>query len=72
MKKSKQDIKRIADYIYEKEKTFVFNQTEICRIFNVGKDASREICKHLEPVTQGNIKKYFIIDVLEYLYSEKN
>ena len=72
MKKSKQEIKQIANYITTQEGKYMFSQTEICKLIGVSKDTGREICKNLPPVTQGHIKKYFILDVLEYLYSEKH
>ena len=72
MKKSKQEIKQIANYITTQEGKYMFSQTEICKLFGVCRYTARDICENLAPITQGRVKKYFILDVLEYLYSEKH
>lgn len=41
------------------------------KLLGVCKDTTREICKNLEPATFGRIKKYYIIDILEFMYSQK-
>ena len=72
MKKSKQEIKAIANQISSQEGKYLFNLTEICKMVGVSAKTGRKICENLVPVTHGSIKRYYILDVLEYLYSEKN
>ena len=46
--------------------------TEICTLFGICKDTARDVCKHLTPGVHGGIRKYYIIDILEYFYSLKS
>lgn len=71
MKKTKVEIKSIANNISSQEGQYLFSASEICKILGVCKDTTREICKNLEPATFGKIKKYYIIDILEFIYSQK-
>lgn len=71
MKKTKIEIKSIANYISSQEGQYLFSASEISKILGVCKDTTREICKNLEPATFGRIKKYYIIDILEFMYSQK-
>lgn len=71
MKKSKIEIKSIANYISSQEGQYLFSASEISKLLGVCKDTTREICKKLEPATFGRIKKYYIIDILEFMYSQK-
>jgi hypothetical protein len=66
--KTKAELKSMSNYITSQEGQYLFSATEISKILGVCKDTTREICKNLEPATFGRIKKYFIIDVLEFLY----
>lgn len=71
MKKTKIEIKAIANHISSQEGQYLFSASEISKLFGICKDTTREICKNLEPATLGRIKKYFIIDVLEFMYKKK-
>ena len=71
MKKTKVEIKSIANYISSQEGHYLFSASEISKLLGVCKDTTREICKNLEPATFGRIKKYYIIDILEFMYSQK-
>lgn len=70
-KKTKLEIKSMANYISSQEGQYLFSASEISKILGVCKDTTREICKNLEPATFGRIKKYYIIDILEFMYSQK-
>lgn len=69
--KNKIEIKSIASHIASQEGQYLFSASEISKILGVCKDTTREICKNLEPAEFGRIKKYFIIDVLEFMYKKK-
>lgn len=69
--KNKIEIKSIASHITSREGQYLFSASEISKILGVCKDTTREICKNLEPAEFGRIKKYFIIDVLEFMYKKK-
>lgn len=71
MKKTKIEIKSIANSISSQEGQYLFSASEISKLLGVCKDTTREICKNLEPATFGRIKKYYIIDILEFMYSQK-
>ncbi len=71
MKKTKIEIKSIANYISSQEGQYLFSASEISKLLGVCKDTTKEICKNLEPATFGRIKKYYIIDILEFMYSQK-
>lgn len=71
MKKTKIEIKSIANYISSQEGQYLFSASEISKLLGVCKDTTREICKNLEPATFGRIKKYYIIDILEFIYNQK-
>lgn len=71
MKKTKIEIKSIANYISSQEGQYLFSASEISKLLGVCKDTTREICKNLEPAAFGRIKKYYIIDILEFMYSQK-
>ena len=71
MKKTKMEVKTIANHISSQEGQYLFSASEISKILGVCKDTTREICKNLEPATFGKIKKYYIIDILEFIYSQK-
>jgi len=71
MKKTKAELKSMANYISSQEGQYLFSASEISKILGVCKDTTREICKNLEPAEFGRIKKYFIIDVLEFMYKKK-
>lgn len=71
MKKTKIEIKSIANYISAQEGQYLFSASEISKLLGVCKDTTREICKNLKPATFGRIKKYYIIDILEFMYSQK-
>lgn len=71
MKKTKAELKSMANYISFQEGQYLFSASEISKILGVCKDTTREICKNLEPAEFGRIKKYFIIDVLEFMYKKK-
>ena len=68
---AKIEIKSIASHIASQEGQYLFSASEISKILGVCKDTTREICKNLEPAEFGRIKKYFIIDVLEFMYKKK-
>lgn len=70
-KKTKVEIKTIANHISSREGQYLFSASEISKLLGVCKDTTREICKNLEPATFGRIKKYYIIDILEFMYSQK-
>lgn len=61
----------MANYISSQEGQYLFSASEISKLLGVCKDTTREICKNLEPATFGKIKKYYIIDILEFMYSQK-
>jgi Mn-dependent DtxR family transcriptional regulator len=69
--KTKAELKSMANYICLQEGQYLFSASEISKILGVCKDTTREICKNLEPAEFGRIKKYYIIDVLEFMYSQK-
>lgn len=69
MKKTKAELKTIANYISSQEGQYLFSASEISKLLGVCKDTTREICKNLEPATFGRVKKYFILDVLEFMYN---
>lgn len=71
MKKTKAELKSMANYISSQEDQYLFSASEISKILGVCKDTTRGICKNLEPATFGRVKKYFILDVLEFMYSQK-
>ena len=71
MKKTKAEIKSMANYISSQEGQYLFSASEISKILGVCKDTTREICKSLEPAIFGRVKRYFIIDVLEIMYNRK-
>lgn len=70
MKKTKAELKTMANYISSQEGQYLFSASEISKIFGVCKDTTREICSNLEPATFGRVKRYFIIDVLEFMYNQ--
>jgi len=70
MKKTKAELKAIANYISAQEGQYLFSASEISKLLGVCKDTTREICKNLEPATFGRVKKYFILDVLEFMYNQ--
>jgi hypothetical protein len=69
--KTKAELKSMANYICSQEGQYLFSATEISKILGVCKDTTREICSNIEPARYGRIKKYFIIDVLEFMYKKK-
>ncbi len=69
MKKTKAELKTMANYISSQEGQYLFSASEISKLLGVCKDTTREICKNLEPATFGRVKKYFILDVLEFMYN---
>ncbi len=69
MKKAKAELKSMASYISSQEGQYLFSASEISKLLGVCKDTTREICKNLEPATFGRVKKYFILDVLEFMYN---
>lgn len=69
MKKTKAELKTMANYISSQEGQYLFSASEISKLLGVCKDTTREICKNLEPATFGRVKKYFIFDVLEFMYN---
>ena len=72
MNKNKVEIKTIANQISSQEGKYFFSMTEICTLFGICKDTARDVCKHLTPVARGGIRKYYIVDILEYFYSQKD
>lgn len=68
MKKTKSELKSMANYISSQEGQYLFSATEISKLLGISKDTTRELCKNLEPATFGRVKKYFIIDVLDFMY----
>ncbi len=70
MKKTKAELKTMANYISSQEGQYLFSASEISKLLGVCKDTTREICKNLEPATFGRVKKYFILDVLELMYNQ--
>lgn len=68
MKKTKTEIKLIANHITSQEGQYLFSASEISKLLGVCKDTTRDICRNLEPVAFGRIKKYFILDILEFIY----
>ena len=72
MKKDNSEIKIIAKQISSQEGKYFFNAKEICALFGICKDTARDVCKHIPPVTHGGIRKYYLIDILEYFYSQKD
>ena len=72
MHKNKAEIKTIASQINLQEGKYFFSMTEICTLFGICKDTARDVCKHLTPVTHGGVRKYYIVDILEYFYSQKD
>lgn len=71
MKKTKAELKTMANYISSQEGQHLFSSNEISKLLGICKDTTRKICKNLEPATFGRVKKYFILDVLEFMYSQK-
>lgn len=71
MKKTKAEIKSMANYISSQKGQYLFSASEISKLLGVCKDTTREICKNLEPAVFGRTKKYYIIDILEFMYSQK-
>ena len=72
MHKNKAEIKTIASQISSQEGKYFFSMTEICTLFGICKDTARDVCKHLTPVAHGGVRKYYIVDILEYFYSQKD
>lgn len=70
MKKTKAELKSMANYISSQEGQYLFSASEIAKILGVCKDTTREICSNLEPAIFGRVKRYFIIDVLEFMYNQ--
>lgn len=70
-KKTKAELKSIANYISSQEGQYLFSASEISKILGVCKVTTREICNNLEPATFGRVKRYFIIDILEFMYNQK-
>ena len=59
----------MSKYISSQEGQYLVSASEISKLLVVCKDTTREICKNLEPATFGRVKKYFILDVLEFMYN---
>lgn len=70
MKKTKAELKSMANYISSQEGQYLFSSSEISKILGVCKDTTREICKQIESASFGRVKRYFIIDVLEFMYNQ--
>lgn len=70
MKKTKAELKSMANYISSQKGQYLFSATVISKILGVCKDTTREICSNLEPATFGRVKRYFIIDILEFMYNQ--
>ena len=70
MKKSKAELKSMANYISSQEGQYLFSASEISKLLGVCKDTTIEICSNLDPATFGRVKSYFIIDVLEFMYNQ--
>ncbi len=70
MKKTKTEIKSMANYISSQEGQYLFSASEISKTLGVCKDTTREICSNLEPATFDRVKRYFIIDVLDFMYNK--
>lgn len=70
MKKTKAELKTMANYISSQEGQYLFSASEISKILGVCKDTTREICKRIEPAVFGRVKRYFIIDVIEFMYNQ--
>ncbi len=51
MKKTKVELKSMANYISSQEGQYLFSASEISKILGVYKDTTREICSNLEPAT---------------------
>ena len=70
VRRKNEELKSMANYISSQEGQYLFSASEISKILGVCKDTTREICSNLEPATFGRVRRYFIIDVLEFMYNQ--
>lgn len=67
MKKNKSEIEKMANAIGEKY-GFFLNVTEIGKVLGVSRETARKIASHLPIATVEGMRKYYVNDILEYVY----
>lgn len=68
MKKTKIEIKHIASVIAQEKGKYMFNIKEIAAILGISRDTARNLLNEIPYAEVGCAKKYFIEDVLEFVY----
>ncbi|MBR2133803.1 MAG: hypothetical protein IJ851_03745 [Eubacterium sp.] len=67
MKKNKSEIEKMANAIGEKY-GFFLNVTEIGKVLGVSRETARKIASHLPIAAVEGMRKYYVNDILEYVY----
>lgn len=68
MKKTKIEIKYMASVITKEKGKYMFNIKEIAAILGISRETARKLVSNLSCAEIGNTNKYYIYDVLEFVY----
>jgi len=67
MKKSKEELEQMASAISEKYGSFL-TVTDVSKILGINRDTARKILKDITPATVEGSRKYYLFDVLKFIY----
>ena len=67
MKKTKAELKTMANEISVQYGCF-FNVTEVGKVLGISRETARKLVSNLSCAEIGNTNKYYIYDVLEFVY----
>lgn len=67
MRKTKAEIEKMADAIAKKY-GFFLNITEVGKVLGVSRETARKITTHLPVAMVEGMHKFYINDILEYVY----
>ena len=68
MKKKPSEIKDIAKEIISQTEKYYFTVTEIANLFGISRTTATEMCKEIPPAQIFGTKKYYIYDVISFIY----
>lgn len=68
MKKTKAELKSFADRIVKDKGQYLFNIKEVAEILGISRETARGICHQIPVATVGGAKKFYIEDVINYIY----
>lgn len=68
MRKKPSEIKDIAKEIISQTEKYYFTVTEIANLFGISRTTATEMCKEIPPAQIFGTKKYYIYDVISFIY----